>query len=280
EKTQDDIYAKAKAINDMVANPKHIVTPTPDPEPTPTPDPGYEPYEPSWPDEPYRPERPYRPYRPSVDKTEEKKEEPSPVIPKEEKKDYGIVDTEELLPVTLNDIPNTAAGTAIRSLVSRGILAGMGNDKFQGELPITRAMVSAVLMRISVDKSINTQTKFTDVKAGDWFNEAVMWAAGNGLFVGYPDGSFKPNKLVSRQELALILQKFLALHGIKMDEVKTWTYNDLDKVPAWSKDAVVAMAKIALVNGQTDTMYNPESEFTREELAEMLYNKIRWVETH
>lgn len=274
EKTQDDIYAKAKAINDMVANPKHIVPPTP------TPDPGNEPYEPSWPDEPYRPERPYRPYRPSVDKTEEKKEEPSPVTPKEEKKDYGIVDTEELLPVVLNDIPNTAAGTAIRSLVSRGILAGMGNNKFQGELPITRAMVSAVLMRISVDKNINTQTKFTDVKAGDWYNEAVMWAAGNGLFVGYPDGSFKPNKLVSRQELALILQKFLALHGIKMDEVKTWTYNDLDKIPAWSKDAVVAMAKIALVNGQTDTMYNPESEFTREELAVMLYNIIRWVETH
>lgn len=276
EKTQDDIYTKAKVINDMVANPKHIVPPTPDP----TPDPGNEPYEPSWPDEPYRPERPYRPYRPSVDKTEEKKEEPSPVTPKEEKKDYGIVDTEELLPVTLNDIPNTAAGTAIRSLVSRGILAGIGNDKFQGELPITRAMVSAVLMRISVDKNINTQTKFTDVKAGDWFNEAVMWAAGNGLFVGYPDGSFKPNKLVSRQELALILQKFLALHGINMDEVKTWTYNDLDKIPAWSKDAVVAMAKIALVNGQTDTMYNPESEFTREELAVMLYNIIRWVETH
>lgn len=276
EKTQDDIYTKAKVINDMVANPKHIVPPTPDP----TPDPGNEPYEPSWPDEPYRPERPYRPYRPSVDKTEEKKEEPSPVTPKEEKKDYGIVDTEELLPVTLNDIPNTAAGTAIRSLVSRGILAGMGNDKFQGELPITRAMVSAVLMRISVDKNINTQTKFTDVKAGDWFNEAVMWAAGNGLFVGYPDGSFKPNKLVSRQELALILQKFLALHGIKMDEVKEWTYTDLDKIPAWSKDAVVAMAKIALVNGQTDTMYNPESEFTREELAVMLYNIIRWVETH
>ena len=274
EKTQDDIYAKTKAINDMLANPKHIVPPTP------TPDPGNEPYEPSWPDEPYRPERPYRPYRPSVDKTEEKKEEPSVVAPKEEKKDYGIVDTEELIPVTLNDIPNTAAGTAIRSLVSRGILAGMGNDKFQGELPITRAMVSAVLMRISVDKNINTQTKFTDVKAGDWFNEAVMWAAGNGLFVGYPDGSFKPNKLVSRQELALILQKFLALHGIKMDEVKTWTYNDLDKIPAWSKDAVVAMAKIALVNGQTDTMYNPESEFTREELAVMLYNIIRWVETH
>lgn len=274
EMTQDDIYAKAKAINDMVVNPKHIVPPTP------TPDPGNEPYEPSWPDEPYRPERPYRPYRPSVDKTEEKREEPSIVNPKVDKKDYGIVDTEELLPVTLNDIPNTAAGTAIRSLVSRGILAGMGNDKFQGELPITRAMVSAVFMRISVDKNINTQTKFTDVKAGDWFNEAVMWAAGNGLFVGYPDGSFKPNKLVSRQELALILQKFLALHGINMDEVKTWTYNDLDKIPAWSKDAVVAMAKIALVNGQTDTMYNPESEFTREELAVMLYNIIRWVETH
>lgn len=272
DKTQDDIYAKAKAINDMVANPKHIVVPQP-PTPTPTPDDGGDHYEP-W------PERPYRPYRPNVNKTEEKMEEPSIVTPKEEKKDYGIVDTEELLPVALNDIPNTAAGTAIRSLVSRGILAGMGNDKFQGELPITRAMVAAVLMRISVDKNIHTESSYTDVKAGDWFNEAVKWASSNGLFVGYPDGSFKPNKLLTRQELAVILQKFLALHGINMDEVKEWTYTDLDKIPAWSKDAVIAMAKIALVDGQTDTMYNPESEFTREELAVMLYKIIRWVETH
>ena len=243
------------------------------PTPTPDPDHGGDHYE------PYRPERPYRPHRPSVDKTEEKKEEPI-VTPKEEKKDYGIVDTKELLPVVLSDIPNTDSGTAIRSLLSRGILAGMGNGKFQGELPITRAMVAAVLMRISVDKNIYTESSFTDVKHGDWYNEAVKWAADKGLVVGYTDGSFKPNKLLTRQELAVIVQKFLVVHGIKMPEVKSWTYKDTDKIPAWSREAVVAMAKISLVDGQTDTMYNPTSEFTREELAVMLYKIIRWVETH
>ena len=243
------------------------------PTPTPDPDHGGDHYE------PYRPERPYRPHRPSVDKTEEKKEEPI-VTPKEEKKDYGIVDTKELLPVVLSDIPNTDSGTAIRSLLSRGILAGMGNGKFQGELPITRATVAAVLMRISVDKNIYTESSFTDVKHGDWYNEAVKWAADKGLVVGYTDGSFKPNKLLTRQELAVIVQKFLVVHGIKMPEVKSWTYKDTDKIPAWSREAVVNMAKLGLIEGQTDSIYNPTSEFTREDLAELLYKIIKWVENN
>ena len=65
-----------------------------------------------------------------------------------------------------------------------------------------------------------------------------------------------------------------------MEEVKAWTYDDLDKFPVWSKDSIIAMAKMALVKGQTDTMYNPTSEFTREELAVMLYKIIIWVESH
>lgn len=224
-----------------------------------------------------------RTHRPYINRKEKKnyaKKDTDPVTRKEEKNDYGIVDSKELLPVALNDIPNTEAGTAIKSLVSRGILAGMGNGKFQGELPVTRTMVAAVLMRISADKNIHTDSNFTDVKTGDWYSGAVKWAASSGLFVGYPDGSFKPNKLLTRQELAVIIQKFLALHNINMEEVKAWTYDDLDKFPVWSKDSIIAMAKMALVKGQTDTMYNPTSEFTREELAVMLYKIIIWVESH
>lgn len=268
EKTQDEIYSKADAINEMLKNPKHIPVPTPDEDD----DNDY--YVPS------EPQRPRRPRRPLIDnnKKEEPKTEPAkPVAPK---KDYGIVETSATLPVNLTDIPTTPAGIAISSLVSRGILQGMGNGKFQGELPITRAMVATVLMRISKDKSIDPSKNFTDVKANDWYNNAVKWAASQGLVNGYTDGTYRANNLVSRQEMALIIQRFLQVHGITMEEINAWLYNDLDKAPAWSKDAIVAMAKIGLVKGHTETQYEPTSQFTREELAQMLYMIINWVEMH
>ena len=248
-------------------------------EPKPIPEPGNDLIIPEIPERPYRPHKPSKPVEKKEEKKEEKKDD-KVVSPVDEKKDYGIVETKELLPVELKDIPNTEAGVAIKSLVSRGILAGMGKDEFKGELPITRAMAAAVLMRISTDRNISTDINFNDVKSSDWFNEAVKWAASKGLVVGYTDGSFKADKLLTRQELAVILQKFLVLHGIHMNEIKAWTYTDLDKIPLWSRDAVVAMAKLGLIDGQSERIYNASSTFTREELAEMLYKIIRWVETH
>ena len=278
DKTQDGIFEKAKKINDMVNNPKHIVIPTPIPEPTPDepiiPEPDY----PIIPDYPVIPHRPHRPTTPTKDIV---KEPTKPVEkPVEEKKDYGIVETMPTIAATFSDLPENEAAGSIMNMVARGILKGMDNGKFEGELPITRAMVATVLKRLSKDQTINNVTNFTDVKDTDWFAESVKWAQSQGLIKGYEDGTFKANNLVTRQELAVIIERFLKIHGITMEEVKELSYKDLDTLPAWSKDAIIAMAKIGLVEGQTEEMYNPASEFTREELAVMLEKIIIWVEKH
>ena len=65
-----------------------------------------------------------------------------------------------------------------------------------------------------------------------------------------------------------------------MAEIDEALYNDIESLLAWSKDSVVRMAKIGLVKGQTDTMYYPNSEFTRAELAVLLDKIITWVENN
>ena len=253
------------------------VVPTPTPTPTPTPE------EPSVPHRPYRPYRPNRPVTPTKDVAKTKPVDTKPtetVKPVEEKKDYGIVETMPTIAATFSDLPENAAAGSIMNMVARGILKGMDNGKFEGELPITRAMVATVLKRLSKDQTINNVKSFTDVKDNDWFADAVKWAQSQGLIKGYEDGTFKANNLVTRQELAIIVERFLKAHGITMDEIKELSYKDLDKLPTWSKDAIIAMAKIGLVEGQTEEMYNPTSEFTREELAVMLEKIIIWVEKH
>ena len=252
------------------------VVPTPDPTPTPEPTPE----EPSVPHRPYRPNRPNRPTTPTKDIVKETTKPAETTKPVEEKKDYGIVETMPTIAATFSDLPENAAAGSIMNMVARGVLKGMDNGKFEGELPITRAMVATVLKRLSKDQTINNVKSFTDVKDKDWFADAVKWAQSQGLIKGYEDGTFKANNLVTRQELAIIVERFLKVHGITMEEIKELSYKDIDTLPAWSKDAIIAMAKIGLIEGQTAEMYNPTSEFTREELAVMLEKIIIWVEKH
>ena len=247
-------------------------------DPTPTPDEPIIP-EPDYLVIPDRP-RPYRPTKPTVDIVKEPTKPVETTKPVEEKKDYGIVETMPTIAATFSDLPENEAAGSIMNMVARGILKGMDNGKFEGELPITRAMVATVLKRLSKDQRINNVSNFKDVKDTDWFAEAVKWAQSQGLIKGYEDGTFKANNLVTRQELAVIIERFLKIHGITMEEIKELSYKDLDTLPAWSKDAIIAMAKVGLVEGQTEEMYNPASEFTREELAVMLEKIIIWVEKH
>ena len=273
-KDQKGIDSRAKEIMDMVNNPVHIVVVPPTPDEPIVPEPDY----PIIPDYPVIPHRPHRPTTPTKDIV---KDTTKPVEkPVEEKKDYGIVETMPTIAATFSDLPENEAAGSIMNMVARGILKGMDNGKFEGELPITRAMVATVLKRLSKDQTINNVPNFKDVKDTDWFAEAVKWAQSQGLIKGYEDGTFKANNLVTRQELAIIIERFLKNCGIKMEEIKELSYKDLDTLPAWSRDAIIAMAKIGLVEGQTEEMYNPASEFTREELAVMLEKIIIWVEKH
>ena len=106
--------------------------------------------------------------------------------PVENKKDYGLIINDPTLPVNLIDIPETEVGQAVKNMIQRGILVGMTDKEFGGEIGISRAMVATVLMRISKDKTM-APISFSDVKSTDWFYDAVRWGVAHEIFKGYPD---------------------------------------------------------------------------------------------
>ena len=59
-------------------------------------------------------------------------------------------------------------------------------------------------------------SKFNDVKAGQWYSDYINWAAHNGIVNGYGDGSFGINRTISRQEMAVVIQRFSALMDIEL----------------------------------------------------------------
>lgn len=209
---------------------------------------------------------------PSASATTEKKEDKKASVEAKNK----IAVPYRNLPVTLTDIPANEKGDAIRAMVTRGILVGMGNDKFEPKTTISRAMVTAVFMRISMDQTIKSSAAFTDVKDKAWYERSVKWASTNGLIKGYEDGSFKPDKKVSYEEFAVMLDNLLKEYKLDLPKVKTVNKADFDYVNDWSRDSVVRMIELGLMKTDGNGKVQPKGEYSRADLAETLNQLIQW----
>ena len=132
---------------------------------------------------------------------------------------------------------------------------------------ITRAEVATIYFRMLTDES---RTKFwsqssgySDVKAGDWFNNAVSTLSNAGIIAGYEDGSFKPNGYITRAEFATIAARFFDV-----------TYSGKDLFPDisghWAKDYINQAANKGFVNGYEDGTFKPDRNITRAEAVTLV----------
>ena len=269
----DEVTLKKEKENPQPEpNPEPNPNPQPEPNPEPNPNPDNDntiiipPYEPD-----NRDEHNYRPRRPRTDKTEEKKEETTKTEEKTKEiktaKPSPIEVADKVLPVNFTDIVNERRRDAIINLASRGVLAGIKKDKFMPNTTVTRAMVAAVFMRISRDKFINTSMSAKDITMKDWYFNSVKWAMTHGIVAGYPDGSFKPMKKVSRQELAVMLEGLLKLYNINMPNIVDVDYSAYSYLPAWSRDAVIDVARKGLLEVDQDGKLGYDKEVSRADFA-------------
>lgn len=268
----DEVTLKKEKTQNPNPDPQPNPQPNPNPNPQPEPNPDNDntiiipPYEPD-----NRDEHSYRPRRPKTEKKEEKKEERKTIEtntkPIEKTKLSPIEVAEKVLPVNFTDIVNERRRDAIINLASRGVLAGIKKDKFMPNTTVTRAMVAAVFMRISIDKFINTSMSAKDITMKDWYFNSVKWAMTHGIVAGYSDGSFKPMKKVSRQELAVMLEGLLKLYNINMPNVVDVDYSAYSYLPAWSRDAVIDVVRKDLLELDQDGKLGYDKEVSRADFA-------------
>ena len=132
---------------------------------------------------------------------------------------------------------------------------------------ITRAEVATIYFRMLTDES---RTKFwsqsnsySDVKTGDWFNNAVSTLSNAGIIAGYEDGTFRPNGYITRAEFATIAARFFDV-----------TYNGKDLFPDisghWAKDYINQAANKGFVNGYEDGTFKPDRNITRAEAVTLV----------
>ncbi|MEE0511125.1 MAG: S-layer homology domain-containing protein [Peptococcaceae bacterium] len=121
--------------------------------------------------------------------------------------------------------------TPVSTLSAMGIIRGYEDGSFQPNAPITRAEFAAIAVRFfEEDSSIYEEGTFNDVVGGEWFANAVQAAKEHGIIGGYPDGSFQPNKSITRAEACSIVNRTLGRipdeeHLLPVEEMNNWPDN-------------------------------------------------------
>lgn len=166
---------------------------------------------------------------------------------------------------------NDGCYDAVDYLYSKGIMNGTSSTKFSPNGELTRAMVVTILYRAQGEPAVHTSGSFKDVATGCYYTEAVEWAAANNIVKGFTDGTFKPDKSVTREQLAAFLSRFAQYNDAKIIEADGQLSTDA-VVSGWARKNVEwAVAEGILTSVQAR---NAVQNATRAEVAMAIYTYL------
>lgn len=158
------------------------------------------------------------------------------------------------------------------------------DEKAIGNLASKGAEFVQILAKLSgEDLNKYATSKFGDVTVDSWYAGAVAWATANGIVSGVGKDEFTPNAAISRQDMAVIIERYLNYKGellkVKSKEI---SFNDSAHIAGYAKSAVVNMQKAGIINGvkisNGDTQFKPEANASRAEAATMICRYLKnWV---
>ena len=160
---------------------------------------------------------------------------------------------------------------AVDFVLENGLMRGTSDSTFEPDGTTTRGMIVTILYRLEGSPAVTGENPFTDVAAGQWYSDAVIWAAENKIVEGFEDGTFRPNEPITREQLAAILyrhaqskgQGFTGLWSFRLD------FPDAGDVSDWANEAMSWMVMNGVVGGR-DGRLVPKGSASRAETAAML----------
>lgn len=170
--------------------------------------------------------------------------------------------------VVFKDAKNHWAKDDIALAYQLGIVGGYEGNIFKPNKPITRAEFATIFANALGLEVKETSTSFRDLE-GHWSKNKVEALRELGIIGGYSDGTFKPDKEITRAEVAAIIAKSLAAHS----SAENW-FNDIDSTN-WAASYINKVAGLGLVNGVGDGKFAPNKNTTRAEAITLIMRMLR-----
>jgi len=156
----------------------------------------------------------------------------------------------------------------VQYLATVGIIGGYPDGSFKPEKALTRAELCTLLVKAKgIEVQPGTATTFTDLPSSHWASPYVKAAVDLGLVTGYPEGNFKPNKMLSRAEAVAIVARFDRLE--LTDQLKYGPFPDMS-AKHWSAKYIAAAKDAGILDYLKGQDFQPDRTMTRAEAAEMI----------
>ena len=157
----------------------------------------------------------------------------------------------------------------VMDAADNGYISGMGDGTFNPMGSTTRAQFASMIANaMGYEADPEAPSMFRDVADDFWGKAAINFCVQNGILTGYEDGSFQPNKAITRQEAASILR-----NAFELTETTSELFPDDSAIAGWAKESVYLVKASGLMKGDAGTgNFRPTSTITRAEAASILMN--------
>ena len=161
----------------------------------------------------------------------------------------------------------------INGLAKAGVINGKTGELFAPNDTITRAEFAKILMgTLGLASDAYTTSSFKDVSPDDWCFKYVESAYNLGIINGVGAGTFAPNALITRQDMAVMVARAAQVAGKDISEVaEVKTFADAANISDYAKASVDTLVKGGIINGMSDTEFAPLANATRAQAAKILY---------
>ena len=156
---------------------------------------------------------------------------------------------------------------AVNYVFENGLMVGTSLSTFSPNSNASRAMIATVLYRLAGEPAAPKTLSFADVAAGEYYTDAVAWAAANEVVKGYDDVSFGPNDPVTREQLAVMIWRYA---GEEQAAADLSVFVDADSVSDWAVAAMAWAVENGIIKGDDLGQLNPAANATRAEIAAIL----------
>lgn len=168
-----------------------------------------------------------------------------------------------------NDIAGHWAETVVAKWYDNGIISGFPDGSFRPNEAVTRAQLAVI-----IDNIFKFTTKadmyFSDVNGSEWFADAVAKCSQAGIISGNPNGTFEPNKPVTREQAAKMIAEAFKLTAADADAYRTFA--DSSSIAAYAREYVSALYEAGYIAGFPGGNYEPKKGLTRAEALKIIDN--------
>ena len=163
------------------------------------------------------------------------------------------------------------ADTAIHNVATLGLVEGVGDNKYNMDSGMTRGALATVLHRLS-NKPAGSEVNFEDVANDAYYAPSVAWAAKVGVVTGFSKDTYKPEQVITREQMALMLMRYAKLLGMDVtaDAAALDVFADGVNTHDWAVEGVAWCVKTGILQGKSETTLDPTANVTRAQVAVML----------